>query len=57
MAKMVSKVEFKIVHKKRTSIGDSARSKPSNKRKRLSTTSNAKKENRSRKNKNGAEGN
>mgnify|MGYP006899567933 CR=1 FL=1 len=36
MAKMVSKVEFKIVHKKRTSIGDSARSKPSNKRKRFS---------------------
>jgi hypothetical protein len=36
MAKMASNEQFKIVHKKRTSIGDSTRSKPSNKRKRPS---------------------
>jgi len=36
MAKMVSKVDFKIVHKHRTSIGNSPQSRPKNKRKRPS---------------------
>jgi|TARA_R110000803_G_scaffold203589_1_gene269225 hypothetical protein len=36
MAKMVSKVEFKVVHKHRTSIGNSPQSRPKNKHKRAS---------------------
>lgn len=36
MAKMLSKIEFKVVHKHRTSIGNSAQSRPKNKHKRAS---------------------
>jgi len=36
MAKISSKIEFKVVHKHRTSIGNSAQSRPKNKRKRAS---------------------
>ena len=36
MAKMLSKVEFKVVQKHRTSIGNSSQSRPKNKRKRAS---------------------
>jgi hypothetical protein len=36
MAKILSKIEFKVVHKHRTSVGNSARSRPKNKHKRAS---------------------
>jgi len=36
MAKILSKIEFKVVHKHRTSIGNSAQSRPKNKHKRAS---------------------